>query len=156
MSTMSPPVRYDRILRVIMWLDAFWSVAFALVALLALPAVAVVDVPDGARQAIGIVAIVLAVFLALCGAITGIVLISRMRHGAYHLPSGMRVPLPRFMHPELGADSDAAPSAVADVDLALPADLVHYLDAAANTRGTTRDAVVAEALERHRQASTLS
>ncbi len=46
----------------------------------------VLGLPDGAHRAVGVTAIVAAVFLALCGAVTGVLLLLR----------------PRAMHPEIG------------------------------------------------------
>ena len=41
--------------------------------------------------------------LALCGAVTGVLLMERMNAGHYYLPEGMRLPLPAFMRPDLRA-----------------------------------------------------
>lgn len=98
----TPSSRYDGTLRVVMWLDAFWSVAATLVAILGTVAVALLGLPDGAERAVGVTAIVAAVFLAACGAVTGVLLLLRMNAGHYTMPPGMRVPLPRGMHPEIG------------------------------------------------------
>ena len=43
--------RFDTTLRVLMWLDAFWSVAFVLAALLAVPVAAIAHVPGAVRLA---------------------------------------------------------------------------------------------------------
>lgn len=94
--------RYDGTLRVVMWLDAFWSVAATLVAIGGTVAVALLGLPHGAHVAVGVSALVAAVFLAACGAVTGVLLMLRMNAGHYTMPPGMRVPLPRGMHPEIG------------------------------------------------------
>ena len=104
MDTRTHPHRYDGTLRVVMWLDAFWSVAATLVAVLGTALVALLGLPDGAHHAVGVTAIVAAVFLALCGAVTGVLLLLRMNAGHYTMPPGMRVPLPRGMHPDIGPD----------------------------------------------------
>lgn len=93
--------RYDGVLRVVMWLDAFWSVAFVLAGVAAVPVVAVVPVPTGVRLAVGVAALVAGVFLAACGAITAVLLAARMRAGNYYLPTRLRVPLPGPMRPDL-------------------------------------------------------
>ena len=102
---MDTSTRYDGTLRVVMWLDAFWSVAATVVAILGTALVPVLGLPDGAHRAVGVTAIVAAVFLALCGAVTGVLLLLRMNAGTYTMPAGMRVPLPRAMHPEIGPDA---------------------------------------------------
>jgi hypothetical protein len=94
--------RYDTTLRVVMWLDAFWSVAFVLAALLAVPVSATIHAPGAARLVAGVVALVAAILLAACGAVTAVLLMARMRDGDYDLPVGLRLPLPRSMRPEIG------------------------------------------------------
>ena len=44
-----------------------------------------------------------AVVLALCGAVTGVLLMARMNDGYFYLPDGLRLPLPAFMRPDLRA-----------------------------------------------------
>ena len=104
MVTTTRPHRYDGTLRVVMWLDAFWSVVATVVAVLGTVLVALLGLPDGAQRAVGMTAIAAAAFLALCGAVTGVLLLLRMNAGHYTMPPGMRVPLPRGMHPEIGPE----------------------------------------------------
>lgn len=94
-------IRYDTVLRAVMWLDAFWSVAFVLAVLLVVPVAAILHIPETARLIAGVVALVAAVLLAACGAVTAVLLMARMRDGDYHLPVGLRLPLPRPMRPDL-------------------------------------------------------
>ena len=93
--------RYDATLRVVMWLDAFWSAAATLIAILGSLAVALLGLPQGAQLVVGISALVAAVFLAACGAFTGV----RMNAGLYTMPRDLRVPLPRGMVPRIGPDA---------------------------------------------------
>jgi hypothetical protein len=97
--------RYDRTLRVVMWLDAFWSAAATLVAILGSLAVALLGLPHGAYVVVGVSALVAAVFLAACGAVTGVLLMLRMNAGHYTMPPDLRVPLPRGMVPTIGPDA---------------------------------------------------
>ena len=94
--------RYDLTIRVVMWLDAFWSVAFVLAAPVA-AAIAIVWTPSEVPEAVVVATFVSAAGLALCGAITGVLLIARMQRGHYYLPDDLRLPLPPFMRPDLGA-----------------------------------------------------
>ena len=94
--------RYDGTLRVVMWLDAFWSAAATLVAIGGSVVVGVLGLPQGAFTVVGVAALVAAVFLAACGAITGVLLMLRMNAGHYTMPPDLRVPLPRGMHPQIG------------------------------------------------------
>jgi len=94
--------RYDGTLRVVMWLDAFWSCAATLIAVVGSVAVAVFGLPHTAAVAVGVGALVAAVFLAACGAVTGVLLMLRMSAGHYTMPPDLRVPLPRVMHPPIG------------------------------------------------------
>ena len=93
--------RFDRTLRIVMWLDAFLSVALVVAGVLAAPIVATVGVPGGLRLAVGLLAIACAVPLAAFGAITAVVIMLRMRAGNYLLPSDLRLPLPPGMRPSL-------------------------------------------------------
>jgi hypothetical protein len=97
--------RYDGTLRVVMWLDAFWSAAATLIAILGSLAVALLGLPPGADVVVGISALVAAVFLAACGAVTGVLLMLRMNAGLYTMPRDLRVPLPRGMVPRIGPDA---------------------------------------------------
>lgn len=91
---------HDRTIRAVMWLDAFWSVAFILAAVLA-AVVAVVWAPSGVPASVVVGIFVSAAGLALCGAVTGVLLMERMNAGHYYLPDGLRLPLPAFMRPDL-------------------------------------------------------
>lgn len=97
--------RYDATLRVVMWLDAFWSAVAVLVAALGSLAVGLLGLPHGAHLAVGISALVAAAFLAVCGAVTGVLLMLRMNAGHYTMPADLRVPLPRGMVPPIGPDA---------------------------------------------------
>ncbi len=97
--------RYDATLRVVMWLDAFWSVAATLIAIGGALAVGLLGLPPGAHLAVGISALVAAIFLAACGAVTGVLLMLRMNAGHYTMPPDLRVPLPRGMVPRIGPDA---------------------------------------------------
>jgi hypothetical protein len=94
--------RYDGTLRAVMWLDAFWSVAFVLAALAA-AVVAVVWAPADVPAALVVATFVSTVVLALCGAVTGVLLMARMNDGNFYLPDGLTLPLPGFMRPDLRA-----------------------------------------------------
>ena len=89
-----------------MWLDAFLSVAFVAAGLVAAPTLAVLGVPDGARLAVGLIALVSAVLLATFGAITAVVLCLRMRDGDTTLPVGLWL---RY-RPRCAPSSTAAPA----------------------------------------------
>jgi uncharacterized membrane protein len=92
--------RYDRTLRAVMWMDAFLSVAIAVVSMLAVPVVSTLGVPQGVVSWLGYSVLVSAVLLAAFGAITGVALMLRMRDGNYFLPARLRVPLPAGMRPD--------------------------------------------------------
>jgi ABC-type transport system involved in cytochrome c biogenesis permease component len=95
------PVRYDRTLRAVMWMDAFLSAAVVVVAVIASAVVAAFGVPGGMTFALGLAVIVCAALLATFGAITGVLLMARLRAGEYLLPAQLRLPLPAPMRPEL-------------------------------------------------------
>src|SRR5688500_3216260 len=97
--------KYDGTLRVVMWLDAFWSAAATLIAIVGSLAVALLGLPHDAQLAVGVTALVAAVFLAACGAVTGVLLMLRMNAGQYTMPDDLRVPLPRGMVPHIGPDA---------------------------------------------------
>src|SRR4051812_18035997 len=97
--------RYDGTLRVVMWLDAFWSATATLVAIGGSLVVGLLGLPHGAHLAVGIGALVAAAFLAACGAVTGVLLMLRMNAGHYTMPADLRVPLPRGMVPHIGPDA---------------------------------------------------
>jgi len=84
-----------------MWMDAFLSAAVVVVAVIASAVVAAFGVPRGMTFALGLAVIVCAVLLATFGAITGVLLMVRLRAGEYLLPAQLRLPLPAPMQPEL-------------------------------------------------------
>ena len=89
----------DRTLRIVMWLDAFLSVAFVAVGLVAAPVLAALGVTGTARLAVGVAALVAGVLLAAFGAITAVVLAARMQRGNQGLPDRLWLPLPPGMRP---------------------------------------------------------
>ena len=97
--------RYDATLRVVMWLDAFWSAAATLVAIGGSLLVALLGLPAEAHRVVGVASLVAALFLAACGAVTGVLLMLRMNAGHYTMPPDLRVPLPRGMVPRIGPDA---------------------------------------------------
>jgi len=97
-----PTYRYDRTLRVVMWMDAFLSVEMVVVCVIASPIAAIVGVTASIRLVLGIATLVCALLLAAFGAITGIVLMLRMRAGVYFLPAELNLrPLPSGMRPKI-------------------------------------------------------
>ena len=94
--------RYDRTIRAVMWLDAFWSVAFILAAVAA-AVVAVAWTPSEVPAVLVAATFVSALVLAACGAVTGALLMVRMNEGHFYLPEDLRLPLPAFMRPDLRA-----------------------------------------------------
>lgn len=91
--------RYDRTLRVVMWLDAFLSAALALICVIASPVLAVFGLPHAVVLPLGLAAIGCAVLLAGFGAVTFVLIGRRMTTGQYRLPSALRLPLPAGMRP---------------------------------------------------------
>jgi hypothetical protein len=100
-TTTGPALRYDGTLRVVMWADAFLSVALVVVCVIATPIIATLGVPRSVVFALGLASIVCAVLLAAFGAITAVVLMVRMQGGQYSLPAQLRLPLPPPMRPPL-------------------------------------------------------
>lgn len=96
--------QFDRTLRVVMWCDAFLSVALVVVCLVASPIVAAFGVPGWTRPAVALAAVISAVLLAAFGAITAVVLMIRMRAGDYLMPRRLRLPLPGPMRPDLDGE----------------------------------------------------
>jgi hypothetical protein len=96
--------RYDGTLRVVMWLDVFWSVVAVLVSVAGSVAVAVLGLRHAALGAVAATTLVAAVFLAATGAITGVLLMLRLNAGHYLMPPDLKFPLPRGMHPQSGPD----------------------------------------------------
>jgi hypothetical protein len=95
-------VRYDRTLRIVMWNDAFLSIALVVAGVLASPLVAVLGLPHAVVLTVGLVTIGVAVLLAAFGAITGVLIMLRMHAGHYLLPTRLRLPLPAVMRPPTG------------------------------------------------------
>ena len=91
--------RHDRIIRTVMWLDAFLSMAMVIAALIAVPLVAGLGMPHSIVRSVGIASIVCGVLLAAFGAVTAVVLMMRMQQGDYLLPHNLRLPLPGAMRP---------------------------------------------------------
>src|SRR4051794_23119316 len=92
---------YDGTLRVVMWWDAFLSLVVALLAIVALPAVMLSDLPRSLVVAIGVAAILAAIVLAACGLVTAVAIALRLRLGDDRLPERLRLPLPGWMRPTL-------------------------------------------------------
>ncbi|MDR7085532.1 hypothetical protein J2X11_000371 [Aeromicrobium panaciterrae] len=97
---MRATTKYDGTLRVIIWLDVFWSVVAALVCLAGSVVVAVLGLPHAAMGAVAATTLVAGVFLAATGAITAVLLILRLRDGNFFMPPDLKFPLPRGMHPQ--------------------------------------------------------
>jgi fucose permease len=91
--------RFDRTLRIVMWLDAFLSAGLVVVSVLASPLVAALGLPSGVVAGLGFAAIGCALLLAALGAVTGVVLMRRLRSGDYLLPARLSLPLPGAMRP---------------------------------------------------------
>lgn len=92
---------YDGSLRAVMWWDAFLSLEVALLSIVALPIVMLADVSRTIVVGVGLAAIVAAIVLAACGAVTAVLIILRMRRGDDLLPARLRLPLPSWMRPAL-------------------------------------------------------
>jgi hypothetical protein len=91
--------KYDRTLRVVMWLDAFLSTALALLCVVASPIVATVGVPHHIVLGVGLAVVVCAVLLTAFGAITAIAIMLRVHSGDWSMPRDLRLPLPRQFRP---------------------------------------------------------
>ncbi|MDQ2748863.1 MAG: hypothetical protein M3Y44_04955 [Actinomycetota bacterium] len=94
-------IRYDRTLRVVMWMDGFLSVALVVLSVIASPFLATLGFPRGLVFGLAIAVIICAVLLASFGAITAVVITLRLRAGQYLLPVDLRLPLPPGMRPTL-------------------------------------------------------
>lgn len=105
---------YDRALSVVMWWDAFLSLAVALLAIVALPAVMLADLSRPVVVGVGVAAILSALFLAGCGVVTAVLIGLRYRDGNDRLPERLRLPLPGWMRPTL-QDAEAGPDAAGSV-----------------------------------------
>jgi hypothetical protein len=99
----TPPVKirhgYDRTLRVVMWSDAFLSVAFVVICLVAVPVIATLGLPSHALEAVALSAVVCGVLLAAFGAVTAVALMLRLHSGHFQLPPRLWLPLPPGMRP---------------------------------------------------------
>jgi hypothetical protein len=93
--------RYDRTLRVVMWMDAFLSVEVVVISAVATPIVATLGVSQRIVYGLGVTSMICAVLLAAFGAITAVALMVRMSGGQYLLPPSLKLPLPSGMRPEL-------------------------------------------------------
>jgi hypothetical protein len=91
--------RFDRTLRVVMWLDAALSAALAVLGAVASPIVAAIGLPHGFVFGLGVAVIGCALLLASFGAITAGLLMVRVRAGQYQMPARLRLPLPAGMRP---------------------------------------------------------
>ena len=91
--------RYDRTIRVVMWLDAFLSAALAVLCCLASPIIAMVGIWHRLLEPLAVAAVLTAALLAGLGAVTAVLLMLRMRAGNYLLPDALRLPLPSGMRP---------------------------------------------------------
>ena len=98
--------KYDGTLRVVMWLDAFWSAAATLIAIRRLPRGRACSACRTARTSRSASApwSPRSSWLA-CGAVTGVLLMLRMNAGHYTMPADLRIPLPRGMVPHIGPDA---------------------------------------------------
>ena len=96
---------FERPLRFVMWWDAFLSFVVAILALVALPAVILADLPRSSVIVVGVSAILAALVLAACGVVTAVLIGLRLRRGDDRLPGQLRLPLPAVMRPTL-QDSD--------------------------------------------------
>jgi hypothetical protein len=95
----STTTKYDGTLRVIIWLDVFWSVVAVLVSVAGGVVVAVLGLPHAAMGTVAATTLVAGVFLAATGAITAVLLMLRLHAGHYLMPPDLKFPLPRAMHP---------------------------------------------------------
>jgi hypothetical protein len=91
-----------------MWWDAFLSLAVALLAIVALPAVMLLHLPRSTVVGVGVAAILSALVLAACGVVTAILIGLRMRLGNDRLPEQLRLPLPAWMRPTLQDRSEVS------------------------------------------------
>ena len=98
----------NRVLRVVMPLDTAASAAFVLLALAAVPVLALLDLSADVVSLIGLAFIAYALALAAMGAVTAWTLISSMARGRYDLPPRLWLPLPRRAQPFPGGRTDIA------------------------------------------------
>ena len=106
----APGPRFDRSLRVVMWLDALLSLVVAVGCIVAVPVVATAGLPADARFALGVGATLCAAVLAALGLITAVLIAERVSMGHHAMPENLRLPLPSFMRPTFhreAGDDDA-------------------------------------------------
>jgi hypothetical protein len=96
----------NRVLRVVLPLDTAASAVFVLLALVAVPALALLDVPADVVSLVGLAFVVYALALAAMGVVTAWTLISSMARGRYDLPARLWLPLPRAAQPFPGGRTD--------------------------------------------------
>ena len=93
-------------LRVVLPLDTAASAVFVLLALAAVPVLALLDVPADVLSLVGLAFLVFALALAAMGVVTAWTLISSMARGRYDLPARLWLPLPRAAQPFPGGRTD--------------------------------------------------
>lgn len=111
----------NRVLRVVLPLDTAASAVFVLLALAAVPVLALLDLPADVVSLVGLAFVAYALALAAMGVVTAWTLISSMARGRYDLPARLWLPLPRAAQPFPGGRTDTAtgdgvPRPVADSD----------------------------------------
>jgi hypothetical protein len=123
----------NRVLRVVLPLDTAASAVFVLLALAAVPVLALLDVPADVVSVVGLAFVVYALALAAMGVVTAGTLISSMARGRYDLPARLWLPLPRAAQPFPGgrtdtAVGDGAPQPAAGSDRSVPDETPRQLD----------------------------
>jgi hypothetical protein len=98
----------NRVLRVVLPLDTAASAVFVLLALVAVPVLALLDVPADVVSLVGLAFVVYALALAAMGVVTAGTLMSSMARGRYDLPARLWLPLPRAAQPFPGGRTDTA------------------------------------------------
>jgi hypothetical protein len=98
----------NRVLRLVLPLDTAASAVFVLLALVAVPALALLDLSADVVSLIGLAFIAYSLALAAMGAITAWTLISSMARGRWDLPARLWLPLPRRAQPFPGGRTDIA------------------------------------------------
>jgi hypothetical protein len=89
-------------------LDTAASAAFVLLALAAVPTLALLDRSADVVHLVGLAFIAFALALAVMGAVTAWTLISSMARGRYDLPKRLWLPLPPAAQPFPGGRTDTA------------------------------------------------
>jgi hypothetical protein len=123
----------NRVLRVVLPLDTAASAVFVLLALAAVPVLALLDVPADVVSLVGLAFVVYALALAAMGVVTAWTLISSMARGRYDLPARLWLPLPRAAQPFPGGRTDTAtrdgvPQPAAASDRSVPEEAACQLD----------------------------